>query len=498
MLESATVTVPAVASSGLGPDVCALGKAEKGLQLRLGVLSEQVPPELVDEAVTATGRRERRCRLLPARAVVYFVLGLCLLSGADSAGPPGYRSVLRSMTTGLRHLQAVVLPTSAALTRARQRLGVGPLQVLFDRLRGPLAVPGTPGVFAFGRRVVAWDGTSIDVPDTDANAEQFGRTDAGGRLLLRLLTLIECGTHAVLEAAFDGFYAASEHELARRVLSGLRPGMLLLGDRNFPGHELWGLAAATGADLAWRVKKSHVFVPVRWLPDGSFLSVMPTPAEGLRHARARFAGRPPAGPPDGHPVRIIEYVITVTAADGSRRVEPFRLVTSLLDPTDAPAHELAELYHQRWENELGYGELKTRLRGTTFLLRSRCPDLVRQEMLGFLVVYQAVTALRVRAAQTAGLDPDRISFTITVRLARDQIGNQATATPTGLDRARQQITADLLDDLLPKRRTRSYERIKRPARNAYPPRRRDHVRPSDKITYALAITQPTYQGKGAK
>ncbi|SNS02823.1 transposase domain-containing protein, partial [Blastococcus mobilis] len=300
MPKSATLAVPEVASTAAERDVSASVSAsvsaEKGLPLRLGVLTEQIPPALVDEAVADAGRRERRCRLLPARAVVYFVLGLCLFSGADAAGPPGYRGVLRLLTGGLRQACGLRLPSSAALTRARQRLGAAPLQALFARVRGPLGEAGTPGVFAFGRRIVAWDGTGIDTADTAANAEAFGRAGTShvgvaGHPQLRLLALIECGTHAVLEAAFDGFHAATEQALARRVLGGLRPGMLLLADRNFPGHELWGLALGTGADLAWRIKKNHVFVPVRRLADGSFLSVMGTPAENVRHGQARAAGR---------------------------------------------------------------------------------------------------------------------------------------------------------------------------------------------------------------
>jgi hypothetical protein len=505
MLESATVLGPAVESfAGRGQGVssaAAVGGpavAEKGLPLRLGVLTEQIDPVLVDDVVARAGARQRRCRLLPARAVVYFVLGLCLFSGADSARPPGYRSVMRALTNGLRHLPGVVVPSSAALTRARKRLGAGPLQLLFGHLRGPLAPAAAPGSFAFGRRIVAWDGTGIDVPDTDANAVDFGRTDAGGRLLLRLLVLIECGTHALVDAAFDGFAVTSEQALARRVLSALRPGMLLLADRNFPGHQLWGLAAATGADLAWRIKKHQVFAPLRLLPDGSFLSVMPTPADNVRYGQARAAGRPLPDPPAGHPVRIIEYAVTVHAASGSFRTEPFRLVTTLLDPGLAPALELAALYHQRWESELSYGELKTSLRGAAFLLRSRTPDLVRQEMFAFLVVYQALCALRAQTAQSADLDPDRISFTVTVRLARDQVANQAAATPASLRRACQQTVSDLLTDLLPPRRLRSYERIKRPAKNDYPSRRRNHIRPPSKIAYALAITRDPYQGKHAK
>src|SRR4051794_22823566 len=265
---------------------------ERGLPLRLGVLTEHIPPGLVDDAVAAAGAgaRQRRVRLLPARAVVYFVLGLCLFSGADSACPPGYRSVARSLTTGLRHLSGVRVPTSAALTKARRRIGERPLQLLFDRLAGPLAVSSTPGSFAFGLRVLAWDGSSIDAADTEANAAAFGRASGGGFPQLRLLALIECGTHAVLDAVFDGF-AVSELALARRVLGRLRPGVLLLADRNFPGHELWGLAAATGADLAWRIKRHQVFWPGEQLPDGSFLSVMATPAANVRYGQARSAGR---------------------------------------------------------------------------------------------------------------------------------------------------------------------------------------------------------------
>jgi hypothetical protein len=502
MSESATVAAPA---DRFAPDrqrVLAEESAEreKGWPLRLGVLTEQIGPALVDDVVARAGATQRRARLLPARATVYFVLALCLFSGADAAAPPGYRSVARSLTNGLRqlpHLRRV--PSSPALTRARQRLGVEPLRLLFDRLRGPRATPATPGAFIFGRRLVAWDSTGINVPDTEDNVAAFGRAGEGGHPQLRLLTLLECGTHALLGAAFDGYYQASEPALARRLLCRLQPGMLLLADRNFPGYELWGLAAATGADLVWRIKKNQVFVPLRRLPDGSFLSVMPTPAESVRHGQARAAGRPLPDPPSGHSVRVIEYDVTVATDDGDLRTEAFRLVTTLLDHEQAPALQLAELYHQRWEIELSYGELKTRLRGPQVILRSRRPQLVRQEIFAFLVVYQALCSLRVCAAQAADTDPDRISFTVTLRLARDQVGNQAAATPASLHDAVQQTITDLLDELLPPRRSRCYERKKRPAKNTYPHRKPDQPRPPNPVTYTLAVTgDRPYLGKRAK
>jgi Insertion element 4 transposase N-terminal/Transposase DDE domain len=488
MPESATL-LPR--SAGVSSSAPAAGSSptERGLPLRLGVLTEQVPPALVDDVVAPAGGGKRRCRLLPDHTVVYFVLGLCLFSGADSMAPPGYRTVMRWLTNGLRHLPGIVVPTSPALTKARKRLGPAPLAALFDRVRGPVGGAGTRGVVAFGRRVVAWDGTGVDVADTEVNAAAFGRAGVAGHPQLRLLALIECGTHALIDAVFDGFHLASEHALARGVLPRLRPGMLLLADRNFPGHQLWGEALATGADLVWRLKKNQVFVPTAVLPDGSFLSVMGTPAENVRYGQARAAGRPLPGPPIGHIVRIVEYTVTVSAADGSTRVEPFRLVTSLLDDRLAPADQIAALYHQRWEIELGYGELKCRLRGAEFILRSRSPELVCQEMHAFLVVYQALAGLRTHTAQAADLEPARISFTVTVRLARDQVCNQAGADPHTLAAAVEQTIADLIAETLPGRRDRSYERIKRPPKNTFPTKKPDHIRACSRVDYTLTVIE---------
>ncbi|MEU6497752.1 IS4 family transposase [Streptomyces sp. NPDC046984] len=342
-----------------------------GDQIRLGVLTEEITPEVVDEVLELTGRTERRRRLLPACAVVYFVLALCLFSSSDSAGPPGYRAVLRTLTDKLRHVPCGLvqrLPTSSALTRARQRLGDKPFQALFERRCGTQAAPTTPGAFAFGLRLVAWDGTALDVPDTPENAATFGftgrdGTNKSGNPQVRLMALIECGTHAIIDAAFDSIARFSEHKLARRLLASLRPGILLLADRNFAGHELWGLVETTGCHLAWRIKKNLVLPPLSVLPDGSYVSVMPTPAEGQRLGNARFHGRTPTRLPQGHFVRIVDYTVTVRPQHRPVQVEKFRLATSLLDHRHAPARQLAQLYHQRWEIENGFAELKNRLRG---------------------------------------------------------------------------------------------------------------------------------------
>ena len=455
----------------------------------LGVLTCEISPGLVDEVVDLAGCREKRSRLLPARAVVFFVLGMCLLSGEDSTGPPGYRSVMRSLTHRLRALGGTAVPSRSALCRARQRLGSKPFEILFERVRGPLAARAA-GALAFGLLVVAWDGTSVDAPASPANIAGLG-CPGGGQPQLRLMALAECGTRAVIDAALDGAARASEQVLARRLLASLRPGMLLLADRNFPGHELWGLAAAAGADLLWRARANLVLPVLEVLPDGSWLSVMPAPPDARAGASRRRRGLPPRHA--GHRIRVVEYAVTVAGADGTARTEPFRLLTTLLDWERAPAADLAALYRERWESENGYGELKTRLRGAGFILRSRSPDLACQEMWAFLVVCQALAAMKCQAARQARIDPDRVSLTAVLRIARDHARSQGPA-PDDLARARAQAVADMLADLLPaRRRTRQCPREKKRPRNTFPARKAGQPRPPGNVTYHVSVTRKTTQ-----
>ena len=227
-----------------------------------------------------------------------------------------------------------------------------------------------------------------------------------------------------------------------------------------------------------------MFPPLEVLSDGSFLSIMPTPAENVRHGVARARGRGLGRTPQGHLVRIVEYTVTVKTADGRSRVEPFRLVTTLLDHKRAPAAKIAATYHERWEIENGYGELKTRLRGAAFILRSKLPELVCQELFALLTVYQALCSLKCAAALTAGIDPDRVSFIVTVRVARD---HASTSSKTA--QARRNAIHDILEDLLPRRRDRQCERVKKPPKNTFPTKKRDAAQPASKASCKIKIVR---------
>jgi hypothetical protein len=378
-------------------------------RIAIGVLTQAFPPGLVDEVIAETGRAEKRSRLLPARVVVYFVLAMCLFFGQ------GYEEVARLLGEGLgdgRRLWHV--PTTAAIGRARRRLGAEPLKVLFARVCRPLAEPETAGAWYRRWHLVAVDGTTLDLADTEANDTHFGRPGSGRGTgafpQARVMGLAECGTHAVFGAAV-GPLSVSEQGLSRHLFVHLRAGMLLLADRGFYGFELWQAARATGADLLWRVRKSAALPVVQLLSDGSYLSAVH--AEQDRKSR-----RNPVV------VRVIEYTL---ARGGDATV--YRLVTTVLDAEQAPAAELAALYAQRWEIETTLDEIKTHQRGPRLVLRSKYPWGVEQEIYGLLLVHHAIRQLMHQAALQEGLDPDRLSFTRSLRVVRRQVPAQAALSP---------------------------------------------------------------------
>lgn len=450
-------------------------------EVSLGALDRDLCPELLDEVIEQAGVREQRRRLLPARTVLVFVLGLCVFCGADSHSPPGYRMVMRWLTSTFGYLRGVVVPTASALCQARKRLGVTPLRLLFDRVRGPRAAPDTAGAWLFGRRLVAFDGTALDVADTATNVAAFGYIGAvSGFPQVRLVVLIECATHAIIDAVFDAC-RFSEQELTQRLIPAMCPGMLVLADRNF-GHQLFArIATDTGADLLWRIKGNADFPAVKVLDDGSYLSVI---TEQKYKKRFRTAARRgwPRPPIPGHLARIIDYRVTTGVGD-TVTISDIRLLTTLLDPHEAPARAVAEAYHQRWESENSYQELKTRLRGAGFILRSKSPDLLRQEIYAMLVVYQALCTLRTDAAAAAGIDPDRVGFTLTIRVTRDCI----TANGALHGNPRVLAITAISSDLNPPRRARVHQRVKKPPKNIYPAKRRDQQRPPSHAHHKIKI-----------
>ncbi|WP_282204618.1 IS4 family transposase [Kitasatospora fiedleri] len=381
-------------------------------RIALGVLTRAFPPELVDEVVAECGRVEQRTRLLPARVVVYFVLAMCLFFGQ------GYEEVARLLVQGLeregRWATAWRVPTTAAIGRARLRLGPEPLRVLFGRVCRPVAVAGTQGAWYRRWRLIAVDGTVFDVPDTVANAEFFGRpgTSRGqGRSAypqVRVAALAECGTHAVF-AAEVGPLALHETALATRLFPALTEGMLVLADRGFCGFDLWRTAKATGADLLWRVRSFVVLPVIETLADGSYLSEIVAARDNYRRT-------------DPERVRVIEYGL-------GRNGTVYRLITTVLDPVQAPADELAALYAQRWEIENVLDEIKNHQGGPRLVLRSQHPSGIEQEIFAFLLVHHALRDLMHQAALKGGHDPDRISFTRTLRIVRRHVTGQAALSP---------------------------------------------------------------------
>ncbi|WP_457469659.1 IS4 family transposase [Streptomyces sp. TE4109] len=382
-------------------------------RIALGVLTRVFPLELVDEVVVGCGRLEQQSRLLPARVVVYFVLAMCLFSGQ------GYEEVARLLTQGLERVRRWEkpwrVPTTAAIGRARRRLGPEPLKVLFARVCRPVAAPDTAGAWYRQWRLVAVDGTVFDVPDTGANSDFFGRPGSGrgqqrsAYPQVRVAALVECGTHAVFAAA-TGPLSVHEQQLIPGLLGRLEPGMLLMADRGITGFELWRAASDTGADLLWRVRKNIVLPVLEAFDDGSYLSEIV--AAGDRKHR------------DPVRVRVIEYTLGREDDD-----TVYRLITTICNPQEAPAADLAGLYHQRWEIENTLDEIKTHQGGHRLVLRSQYPDGVEQEIYGFLLVHHALRDVMHHTAHQAGLDPDRLSFTRTLRIARRHVTDQAALSP---------------------------------------------------------------------
>jgi hypothetical protein len=418
---------------------------------------------MVDAALTATRTTQTRLRDLPSRVVIYLLLAACLFPEV------GYPGVWRKLTAGLTAIPTAT-PTATGLAHARHRLGAAPLRWLFDLLRGPTGTgPGSPGSWWRGLLVCAIDGTTLTVPDTPRILARFtkqrGNHGGTGYPQIRLLVLLACGTRTVIDAVF-GPTTTGETTYTPRLLTSLHTGMILLADRNFGAANLITQIAATGADLLVRLKNGRTMPVLARYPDGSYLSILGS----LR-------------------VRVIECEITIATTAG-RHTGTYRLATTLLDPRHYPAAELIALYHQRWEIETAYLELKSSILGGR-VLRARTPVGVEQEIYALLVSYQLLrTAIADAVSTRPDLDPDRASFTIAWQAARDQLVHAAGVIAGAVIDMVGTIGRHVLANLMPARRLRVCPRIVKRAISKYQARGPNIDRASYKATVEVDILVP--------
>jgi len=373
------------------------------------------PAEKIHEVLKQTNRASIRERDLPAHVVVYYVIALALYMRSS------YREVLRCLLEGVQWLldpsAKVKVAGKSGISQARSRLGAEPVKKLYDAVVGPIAEKRTKGAWYRRWRLVSLDGSTLDVADTAENDKAFGRpgSSRGSSAFpkIRFVALLESGTHVLWAARMDE-YATDERTLAEKVIPSLRKGMLCMADRLFPSYKLWRAAAKTGADLLWRTRQKALLDVEKRLPDGSYLSRIYASTTDRRNKR------------NGIVVRVIDYRLKdVPGADPL-----YRLITTIFDPQEAPAKELAALYHERWEIETTLDELKTHLRGAQIVLRSKTPELVRQEFFGLLMAHFAIRGLMHEAALKADEDPDRLSFLHSVHVVQRRMARYGAIPPS--------------------------------------------------------------------
>jgi hypothetical protein len=362
----------------------------------IGSLSKFFPQQQIEAILRASGREGQRRRKLPALDLMYYLIALGLHASE------GCRSVLRRVLLrrkGQDGEELERLCSDSAITQGRTRLGWQPLRALYEAVVRPIATRSSVGAWFRRWRLVTIDGSTLDIADTKRNERAFGRPGSArgksGFPQLRFVTLVENGTH-VLFGAELGRYNTGESTLAKKVVTRLPADSLCLADRNFFSYSLWCLALASGAALLWRARADLILPKLRRLSDGSYLTKLYPSSD----ARAR----------DRHGVfaRLITYRM------GNGRDE-YRLLCSILDPRKAPAIQLANLYSKRWTIETVLAELKTRLRGSRVVLRSRVPNLTRQDFYGLLLAHFGVRALMHEAALEEKIEATTLSFIHAVR-----------------------------------------------------------------------------------
>lgn len=384
------------------------------IHINLDAVIDTFSRKLIDEILEETGRTSRRVRKLPAYLMMYYVIALGLMTSVSA------REVLRRLTHKLR--ESIEWPehwiaTRSAITQARERLGPDPVRRLFERLVRPIAKRSTIGAWYRKWRLIALDGSSLNLMDSAPNEARFGKPAAAqGKTApwaqARVIGLAEIGTGVIFAAALSG-WRTSELALAREVIGRLEAGMLCVADRLFYGFAFWKEAVATGAELMWRVQKTIVLPKLKILDDGSYLSEVRPPTT------ARLAARR-----ESLPVRVIEF--TLSYRDKKKF---YRVITTLLDPRQAPAAELASLYKRRWRIETTFGEIKTYLKGREVLLRGRTPALVEQDFYGLLLAHFGVRSVMQESAREQQIAPSELSYVHAVRVIMRYLPEMAFFSP---------------------------------------------------------------------
>jgi hypothetical protein len=416
-------------------------------------LYQLIPADLLQNILQRTGHASQRQRRLPAPAVTWLVIAMALFPHLSIP------NVWRQLHPSSPRAE----PADSAFTQARQRLGVAPLRHLFTEVAQLLATPQTRGAFYRGRRLMAWDGTTLDLPDTPDNERIFGRPGndrcPGAFPQVRLLALCELGTHAICGLQIKPL-RCGEVSMAPTLLRHLQPDMLLLWDRLFLSFDLVQSVRARGAHLLARVKNDLILKEFEQLPDGSYKSkIYPTPGD-------REQDR------NGLGVRVIGYTHDDAGRPGQGELH--RLLTTLLDPAELPAREAPGVYHERWEIELAFDEIKTHLNGRAVEIRSKTPAGVVQEIYGLVLAHYVLRRVMHDAACQRKLDPDRLSFTNTLSVLRSRLhealGQSAAAWYKGL-------VGEVQRQELRPRRQRWYARVVKKVQADFPKKRAEHRKP---------------------
>ena len=452
---------------------CTDGESDSTFPLdRLVGLCQIIPPDVIEQALAESGRTGQKACTLSHRTMLWVVLAMGVLTHLPIRQV--YKHA-RRMFAGQR------TPSRSNLCEGRQRLGVEPVRAVFEKVVRPLATPTTPGAFYGGLRLMGIDGTVQDVPDTAANAARFARS-SGGRgdgafPQLRKVSLVELGTHVEVALTIGG-WQDSEQRLVERLWDKIPADALLLEDRGFFSYEDWKTLAGRGVQLLVRIKKDLVLRPVRRRADGSFeAEIYPSPYD-------RSRGR------NGIRVRVVESTIDDPQRTGHG--ETHRLMTNLFDAERFAAKELACVYHERWEEELVFDEQKTHLdprrAGKAAHFRSLTPAGVEQEVYALSLGHFAVRATMLAAAQTEGLDVDRLSFTGCLRILQARLPECASASPASLQQWYRLLLQEMAQERIEPRRNRTNPRVVKRKMSKFAKKRPHHRgRPPLKKTFAEAV-----------